>query len=375
MKSAWRRRAFGFYALAAIGLVGCPQWRLRSQPATALAPMSFVGHYYLSGVMEVGSELLLKPDGRFEWMMAYGAEDRQASGTWSQQGNAITLVADQPGADAPLFRIGPQSPWDNEANEQMFVRRKQEENAEIRGRCSFWLDVGPDAVVAAATSDDPTMQPGHNSTVEEAKASLTRMEKARDAAEHAIASAMAATGDDRTAQMHQAGQLYTEWSDAKNAMLRSYDSAGVTLPQVRDVKVPPECVLKEWPEPEPLPPKDWTRGIAVHVGDPHSGESFSHVLVTFTYGDGHEETSTTGDGWAFAPLRGGTAVSKLTLTPPEPFNRSQSLAVKPMAEGVQAVFVNTAQLAPPAFKTMHLVIDGQALVAPDLDNGRYTKGN
>jgi hypothetical protein len=33
------------------------------------------GHYVLRGVMEVGSELLLKPDGTFEFMLAYGAAD------------------------------------------------------------------------------------------------------------------------------------------------------------------------------------------------------------------------------------------------------------------------------------------------------------
>ncbi len=33
------------------------------------------GHYILQGVMEVGSELLLKSDGSFEYMLAYGAAD------------------------------------------------------------------------------------------------------------------------------------------------------------------------------------------------------------------------------------------------------------------------------------------------------------
>ena len=49
------------------------------------------GHYVLHGVMEVGSELLLKPDGKFEWMLAYGAADYWAKGTWSREGNAVVL--------------------------------------------------------------------------------------------------------------------------------------------------------------------------------------------------------------------------------------------------------------------------------------------
>jgi hypothetical protein len=49
------------------------------------------GHYVLRGVMEVGSELLLKPDGKFEFMLAYGAADYWAKGTWSRDGNAVVL--------------------------------------------------------------------------------------------------------------------------------------------------------------------------------------------------------------------------------------------------------------------------------------------
>ena len=49
------------------------------------------GHYVLHGVMEVGSELLLKPDGMFEWGLAYGAADYWAKGTWSRDGNAVVL--------------------------------------------------------------------------------------------------------------------------------------------------------------------------------------------------------------------------------------------------------------------------------------------
>lgn len=49
------------------------------------------GHYVLQGVMEVGSELLLKPDGTFEYMLAYGAADYWAKGTWKLEGNSVIL--------------------------------------------------------------------------------------------------------------------------------------------------------------------------------------------------------------------------------------------------------------------------------------------
>jgi hypothetical protein len=49
------------------------------------------GSYVLHGEMEVGSELLLKPDGKFEFMLAYGAADYWAKGTWKRDGNTVVL--------------------------------------------------------------------------------------------------------------------------------------------------------------------------------------------------------------------------------------------------------------------------------------------
>src|SRR5258707_15455356 len=49
------------------------------------------GHYILKGVMEVGSEVLLKSDGSFEYMLAYGAADYWAKGTWRHENNSVVL--------------------------------------------------------------------------------------------------------------------------------------------------------------------------------------------------------------------------------------------------------------------------------------------
>ena len=61
------------------------------------------GNYVLHGVMEVGSELLLKPDGKFEFMLAYGAADYWAKGTWSRDGNAVVLHS--AGKEEAPFRL------------------------------------------------------------------------------------------------------------------------------------------------------------------------------------------------------------------------------------------------------------------------------
>jgi hypothetical protein len=59
----------------------------------ASADASLAGHYYLRGVMEVGSELQLQKNGRFDYMLAYGALDELASGCWSRKGDTVTLTA------------------------------------------------------------------------------------------------------------------------------------------------------------------------------------------------------------------------------------------------------------------------------------------
>ncbi|WP_313809489.1 hypothetical protein [Sphingobium sp.] len=53
------------------------------------------GHYYLRGVMETGSELMLHPDGRFQWYLVYGALDLFAEGRWTEKDNSITLTSEK----------------------------------------------------------------------------------------------------------------------------------------------------------------------------------------------------------------------------------------------------------------------------------------
>jgi hypothetical protein len=62
----------------------------RRMPSAA-AVTRVAGHYYLEGVREVGSELLLRPDGSFDYMLAYGALDESGAGRWRTDGGAVVL--------------------------------------------------------------------------------------------------------------------------------------------------------------------------------------------------------------------------------------------------------------------------------------------
>jgi hypothetical protein len=59
--------------------------------ADSAAMPAIAGHYYLRGVMEMGSELLLRPNGTFEYMLAYGALDEASTGRWVVSGDVVLL--------------------------------------------------------------------------------------------------------------------------------------------------------------------------------------------------------------------------------------------------------------------------------------------
>lgn len=74
-------------------------------PALAADPAEKVtGHYYLEGVNEVGSEIILKKDGKFMWGMSYGAVDQQVDGTWTVSDKKINLIASSPDGE-PVFKL------------------------------------------------------------------------------------------------------------------------------------------------------------------------------------------------------------------------------------------------------------------------------
>ena len=69
---------------------------LLGMTASAVDTNDPAGHYYLSGMTEVGSELLLKKSGEFEWVLMYGATDMAAQGTWKRDGQRIVLTPHTP---------------------------------------------------------------------------------------------------------------------------------------------------------------------------------------------------------------------------------------------------------------------------------------
>ena len=79
-------------ALAGALVIGATGAANACQPGDA----RLAGHYYLNGVMEVGSELLLKKDGSFEFALAYGANDQYGKGCWVRKGSTVEVIPADP---------------------------------------------------------------------------------------------------------------------------------------------------------------------------------------------------------------------------------------------------------------------------------------
>jgi hypothetical protein len=99
-----REGARDILAIMRVPVALLPLAAFLAAPAPAQTP-DRAGHYYLRGVMETGSELMLHPDGRFQWYLVYGALDLFAEGRWAERGGAVILTSEKTkDVPAPAFQ-------------------------------------------------------------------------------------------------------------------------------------------------------------------------------------------------------------------------------------------------------------------------------
>lgn len=374
MKNArhiWRSAAM---ALAMCAAPGSGQ-DADTEPTTAQADAgaigspdtALVGHYYLAGVMETGSELRLQPDGRFDWYISYGAVDQVASGRWGRDDDVVTLLADLPAEGAPLFLADERFDWNEDIERRLRDAQHRRAVDAILARCPWSVDAVASPMLAP--TDIPTL-PAQQAA--DAAAARSAAETARDAATGAMARAVTDRADE--AEQAAAKAAMADWYVAQYQMELAYQEASLPVPNIGEPVVPDVCRI---PEPEPyaaIPQAQWQRGIAVLVGDPARELRLSRVAVTFIYTDGHRETDETNrGGWAFAPLRKDAAVEQLILTLAEPVSRSETLTIAPLNMGAQAVLVDTQQIIAPAFSRLTLEVRGDDLFLEGMPRGRYSR--
>ncbi len=73
---------------------------------SAVAGGRLAGHYRLHDGPDVASELILRPDGKFQYFLAAGSLDEQAQGTWKVEGDFLRLET-RPKPVPAVFSRGP----------------------------------------------------------------------------------------------------------------------------------------------------------------------------------------------------------------------------------------------------------------------------
>ena len=280
----------------------------------ATADTAFVGHYYLSGVMETGSELLLRPDGTFAWYMSYGAVDQSAEGTWLRDGDAVVLTASQPDRSAPLFALNGVEAWDADAENRLLRRQHDDAMTRWEDRCGSETDAV--TAVMAPSVDGPST------------------------------------------------------SSPVEAPPPAADPAPVRLPGCAASDAPAEPA-----DASTLSPDRWQGGIAIAIFAEQNGERMgvSWVTATLAYADGTVAKAETRRGWAFLPRKAGSSAIRLDLSARFAEGRDMSLPLPPTEQGVARITLNARQVIPPAFTTLRLRIEGKALIPEAFGRGRYTR--
>ncbi len=70
----------------------------------AAAQSGSLAGVYDGGQMEIAAALELKPDGRFNYALSYGALDEGAAGRWTASGDRVLLSSNPVVAPRPTFR-------------------------------------------------------------------------------------------------------------------------------------------------------------------------------------------------------------------------------------------------------------------------------
>jgi hypothetical protein len=360
----------------------------------AFAADRLAGHYYLNGVTEVGSELLLRDDGRFEWFLAYGAMDQTASGRWTETDGRVVLTTERPAQDAPLFRRDGAMPWDEDTEDRLRDMEADAAEAAAYARCPF-LDVA-DAVSSPPFAGDTGAEPSPQALAQAAHEALAAFAAARTGAESAADFAMAARARAdaaprdaalRTAAdaaMAQAVDAMSAYRAAETAVREAFDNADLDRPEMPPPRVPAACALPPARAPGLPTGVKPGQGLGVVVGDPKAGLRFSGIRVAFEFSDGHHEARVTNrGGWALLRPRPGAALRRIVLRGADAADgegglpvAEQAFDVDPAQGDVVMIALDSARLVPPMFDTMTLRIDGDALVPtwPDGDErGRYVR--
>lgn len=363
---------------------------LVSTNALPAQPPSFAGHYYLQGAMETGSELLLKPDGRFQWFISYGAIDQHAEGTWKRQAGKIVLTTDVPAGDA---WVGLQASYDWNVDIENAWRRQMNDDADavVRQRCPF-LDAeetkpaepppraSPNTLAAAMQAASSESSGLDAESLDRAiHAQEQRLASFVTYAESAAAVAMAAPPNERDTAMRAASQAMAEYWREQIALKDLYWKKPGPIPPYATLKLPAECTATSLPKlRDDDSPSNWHPRQTVAARD--AGMVYNRIPVTLVYFDGRREVlETRMGGFAMTAQADGPRAATMIIgderTAKEGF-APVTIAIPADAKLVLQLKFSPEQVTGPAFKTMELRIDKRDLVPVwpgQRGRGRYVR--
>jgi hypothetical protein len=329
------------------------------KPSVPSIDSRFIGHYYLSGVMETGSEMLLKPDGSYDWMMTYGAVDLFSKGTWSRVGDQIVLTPTPPDKSAAPFTIVAVEPWNEEAEENAQEAAMVERNSAKIEQCRFQKSEAGGYYIDAAMS--PPYLDVTPAVIAAAKDAEIEEFEARRAYENAAVAAMAEKDD---ASHSNARQAKLNWRRARDHMRQAQSDARLPSPHLDEPKLPAECVLEDWPlRPGDIPRESWIGGVAVHVGDAEREMYFNEVPIRFGFESGAtlmRETESGGIAWV--PRNAGDRVTSITVIgKKDELPQEYPFQIDPISEGCVSVNFISGAYESLSFTQMSLKIKGDDL--------------
>lgn len=346
----------------------------------SLSSEALLGHYYLSGVMEVGSELRLSKGGSYEWYISYGSVDQISTGTWAISGQSVILTHTKPAAGTPLFAPKTIQPWDVDAESRVLSDAHEAKVEAIFKACPFLGDLdmsdtsfAPPAMPVTVPSAEPAPKPDPDAALK--KAQLSEKE-ARTDYERAAANAMR-KGGDWDLEHGEARVARYIWQDARQMLSSAERDVTTPVADAPGPVLPKMCAIPAEPRAQDIPEAQWTKGFAVVVGDPSVGMRFQNVDVVFHFADGsHAASKTIRGGFAWTAKRAGNAVTAVSLNyqgAGRDDARPERYAVGPASEGVLPVEMQSRQFTEPPFETMELPITGKGTLGGPRGRGQYTR--
>ena len=343
--------------------------------AAGVVDQKFAGHYYLHGVMETGSELLLKKDGSFIWYLAVGALDQTADGQWVRDGDFLLLHVPTQISNAPIASLAERRPWDLDAERRLMAHLQWQARVRAEERCPYALF---NVVDIAATPAVPflagTETPKPNISPSQIEAATGAAADARKKAEIAMALAASQAPND-LALDDAAIDAMMKWNEENWNLSQLVEEAGLGANKMAGPALPMVCQWPQKPDEAAEIESQWQKGIAIKLTDPDENARYRYVKITLRYADGSEDNAITDeDASAVFPYRAGRLADEVRISADWlPEGDDVVLPMPSMEAGVQNVLIPSSGLYRPPFTYMRLRIDGPDLLPDLIPRGRYVR--